>query len=77
MRRTKEWWHRLSKPERAQLVYLEGSSSWSYCTGGGSQPDDCPECDGCGQPQLGSGLCSNCSKELQNLIDKADGKKGD
>lgn len=71
MKRTKEWWHRLSKWERSRLVELERASSGPYGAGGWL-PDDCTECDGCGQPQIGSGLCVNCLKEWQALIDKAD-----
>ena len=70
MRRTKKWWHCLNRWERQRLVVLERSSSGPY-GGGGYLPDDCTECQGCGQPQLGSGLCIFCGKELQTLIAKA------
>ena len=72
MRRTKEWWNRLSKGERIRLVYLEHAPSGGY-GGGGYLPDDCSECGGCSQPMLGCGLCQWCSRELSELIGKADG----
>lgn len=70
MRRSKTWWAMLTKHERRRLVELEHSSSGPY-GGGGYLPDDCTECQGCGQPQLGSGLCRYCLVEIEALICKA------
>lgn len=70
MKRTKTWWARLTPEERSELVYLERADKY----GGRSSflPDDCSECGGCSMPHLGSGLCSLCSKRLEELIRKAD-----
>ena len=38
--------------------------------GGGCLPDDCSECDFCGQPMLGSGACSFCHKEVKRIYPK-------
>jgi len=72
MGRAKEWWGRLTKDERSELVYLERASNQ---TGSGSAylPDDCSECMGCGNPTPGSGLCTGCLDRLIGLIEKADG----
>ena len=72
MRRTKEWWARLDKYERSELVSLERAEGY----GGRSAyiPDDCSECGYCSTPHLGSGLCPLCLKRLIELIAKADGK---
>ena len=70
MRRTKQWWSRLSKRERSRLVELEHLGSGPYGAGG-YLPDDCTECNGCGEPQVGSGLCSQCCREHKALILKA------
>lgn len=72
MRRSSEWWHRLDKYERRRLVELERSGSGPY-GGGGYLPEDCTECQGCGQPQLGAGLCRHCRREIDRLIAKANG----
>ena len=70
MRRTKEWWQTLTKYERRRLVKLEHSSSGPY-GGGGYLPDDCSECNGCEQPQLGYGLCIHCLHEIGDIVTKA------
>lgn len=72
MKRTKEWWSRLNKEERRRLIELERSFGSGPYGAGGYLPDDCSECDGCGQPQMGIGLCANCCKELSTLISKGD-----
>jgi len=75
MKRTKEWWARLTKDERGYLVYLEkANNQYGGYGGGGYLPDDCSECTACGQPMLGSGLCTYCSDNLYRLIDKGNGK---
>ena len=69
MKRTKEWWSRLTKDERSELYWLERSQY----SGGGSAyiPDDCTECGRCGTPHLGYGLCRLCLKRLIELVEKA------
>lgn len=65
MKRTREWWSRLNKSERSELVYLERgsrSSRSSYI------PDDCSECGSCSTPHLGYGLCPVCFDRLHYLI---------
>lgn len=69
MKRTKAWWARLTHDERVELVYLERndrSCRSSYL------PDDCSECQACGQPQLGGGgMCTSCHNRKLELIRKA------
>lgn len=69
MKRTKEWWARLTEDERRRLVYLE-------CFGGRYSflPDDCCECPSCSTPHISTGLCPLCQRELDALLAKADGK---
>jgi len=71
MKRTKEWWSRLTKEERSELWWLEKGDRYS----GRSAyiADDCSECGHCGTPHLGSGLCPLCDKRLEKLLHKADG----
>lgn len=71
MKRTKEWWARLTKRERSDLVFLEGSQKYSGTAW--NIPDDCRMCGACGTPHGGSGLCPQCYKKLIDLIKKADG----
>lgn len=68
--RTKEWWDRLSKEERSRLWHLERAGN-----GRGSSylPPDCIECPECSTPHSGFGLCPMCSKELNELLTKANG----
>ena len=72
MKRTKEWWARLSAEERSKLVSIERSESSAYGAGGWI-PDDCCECGACGTPHIGSGLCEACLSELLTLRAKAEG----
>jgi len=75
MRRTREWWARLTKDERARLVYLERSANLGGGYGGGGYlPDDCCECGSCGTPSTSSGLCPICLDDLIVLVAKADGQ---
>jgi hypothetical protein len=64
MKRTKEWWARLSKQERSELVYLERAKSHRSSN----------ECPNCGTPYFGYGLCLICHTRLFNLIQKASGR---
>ena len=72
MKRTKEWWSRLSKEERIELYHLEHSRS-SRFGAGGYIPDDCCECGYCSTPHLGTGLCQLCQNRLDQLVEKANG----
>ena len=70
MKRTKDWWYRLSKVERIELVALERAANKSF--GSSYLPDDCCECGYCSTPHLSSGLCGICLNRLEKLIRKAD-----
>jgi len=74
MKRTKEWWARLTAQERSRLVYLESSEKHAGPLGaGGYLPDDCRECGSCSTPTAGfGGLCRYCLEELIALLRKAD-----
>lgn len=69
MRRTRQWWSKLTHGERSELHWLELHNS-KY--GSAGLPDDCSECGVCSTPHLGIGLCPTCSKRLDELINKAD-----
>lgn len=71
MKRTKEWWGRLTHDERCELVALERAGNDSY--GSSRIPDDCNECGYCSTPHLGSGLCPICSNRLSELYRKTEG----
>lgn len=74
MKRTKEWWARLTKDERAHLVYLERSDVKGSGRGRSAYlPDDCGECPACGTPTISSGLCHACYQAWKSYINKADG----
>jgi len=74
MKRTKEWWARLTARERSELVMLERDDSQSGGWGRSPYlPDDCSECGHCSTPHSGYGLCPLCSRRLNNLIRKASG----
>jgi len=73
MKRTKEWWARLTKTERSTLVYLERIESRGGGGGSSYLPDDCSECPNCSTPHLGYGLCPLCSKRMHALLRKANG----
>ena len=69
MRRTKNWWAKLTKPERYELISLEASNKYSgSCS---YIPDDCCECGYCSTPHLGNRLCPLCDARLNSLITKA------
>lgn len=71
MKRTKEWWGRLTSDERSELVNLERADNASYRDS--RIPDDCTECGYCSTPHTGSGLCPLCNKRLCELYRKAEG----
>jgi len=73
MRRTKEFWARLTKEERSYLVYIEKNKN-NYNWMGGYLPDDCSECVVCGLPMLGSGMCHHCYEDYVSLVNKGSGK---
>jgi hypothetical protein len=62
MKRTKEWWGRLTKEERSRLTYLEKCEKQLGCRSD-YLPDGCVECPLCSGPSTG-GLCMTCSTEL-------------
>ena len=68
---TKENFARLTVDERAVLMYLQmnpGGSHSSYL------PDDCAECNACGQPTR-AGWCLDCSGAFDRLVAKCVGKE--
>lgn len=67
MRRDKKFWRRLTPFERRRLVELERADNAHSIY----LPDDCSECGGCGIAVSGDGLCRSCSKELHDLLEKA------
>ena len=74
MKRTAEWWSRMSKRERSELVKLEkgqymGGVSWKI-------PCSCSICLGCdtAHSKIG-GLCPSCTNRLNQLIALADSDK--
>lgn len=72
MRRTKEWWNKLTKQERSELVWLEKTQHhYGYSA---YYPDDCGECGSCGNPSLGGGLCNLCNNRLIELLNKVNGQ---
>ena len=74
MKRTKEWWARLTDDERIQLVnYERADKHHSGCSG--YLPDGYGNCPVCSMPARYGGLCSICLKILISIIDKADGKE--
>lgn len=72
-KRTKEWWARLSSHERSELFMLERSGNYRR-HGGGYLADNCGYCDYCGEPMVGSGLCGDCARRIDYLINKANGQ---
>lgn len=72
MRRTSEWWARLLPEERSILVWLEKLDARGGSSGSSYLPDDCSECNGCGNPQMGSGLCVRCLERIEELRAKGD-----
>jgi hypothetical protein len=72
MKRTKDWWSRLTKEQRSKLYYLERASN-NLGKGSYYLPDNCSECGHCGNPVLGGSLCNDCLDELLKLYKIADG----
>jgi len=72
MRRTREWWARLTKEERAELVWMERSD-------GGGYSDNLPEgygmCTVCSTPTGGGGMCQDCYARWRELVDKGEGER--
>lgn len=71
MRRTREWWAALEPEERSELVNLERAdkssrTTWPYI------PSDEDRCGSCAAHHYGGGLCSLCSKQLGELLAKAE-----
>jgi len=61
-------WDNLTKEERADYMRLQmtpyGSSRSAYL------PDDCGECNVCGNPVFGYGWCDSCRGRYTQLRDK-------
>ncbi|MHA2066478.1 MAG: hypothetical protein ACXABY_19070 [Candidatus Thorarchaeota archaeon] len=69
MKRTKQWWARLSSLERSELHALERAHGYSV----DSYPDDMSGCGACGTPTpIGFDLCPFCMRRRDELIGKAD-----
>jgi hypothetical protein len=73
MRRTKEWWARLTEGDRSELCRLERAQNMSSSSSD-LLPDDMRYCsnDYCSLPHLGSSLCPVCFTRLRTLLSKAD-----
>jgi len=70
-RRTKEWWAKLQPWERSWLVNMERISAQGHHLGGGGYlPDDCGECDGCGDTTYMGSLCPNCKAIYERILEK-------
>jgi|LGVF01.2.fsa_nt_gb hypothetical protein len=67
MKRTKEWWAQLTGVQRAELVWLERAN---YDIGRAKVY--CPACGAFGA--IDGGRCTNCEKERNTIIAKADRK---
>ena len=68
---TKENMARLSRDERAELMFLQMSQSGTSYGGGGYLPDDCSDCGACGTAILGTGWCTACFERFDQLRAKA------
>ena len=66
---TKLNWDNLTKQERSEYMLLQMSPRGGYDRSG-YLPEDCGECGACGQPMLGTGMCSNCYRKWKALRDK-------
>ncbi len=65
-------WSRLTKQERAEYMAIQTAPRGGRMGGGGYLPDDCSECNYCGNPMLGyPGLCGACYSRWKALKDKA------
>lgn len=73
MRRTKEFWARLTPEERSRLVFYERNQNRHYGYGG-YLPDDCTECGVCDAPCMSS-PCGGCLNDVIAIVDKGEGKK--
>ena len=73
MRRTREWWARLTKDERSYLVYLERADKRYGSTY--NLPDGYSSCTACSEPCSGGGLCTWCGNEVEALIAKGNGEE--
>lgn len=71
MRRTKEWWRRLSDDERALLIALERANAAGTGSGSAYLPEGFADCPFCSTPTHWGGLCSMCNARLDGLIQKA------
>jgi len=69
---TRKNFRHLTKRERAEVMQLQMSQG----SGGRSPylPDDCAECDGCGDPMLSGGFCDHCFKRFDTLMMKLTGE---
>jgi len=69
MKRTKEWWARLTSDERSHLVFIEKHHNELAC-GSAYLPEGVRECPACGQLSH-YGLCDYCSGKQEEYINKA------
>ena len=70
MKRTRQWYEALTQMERSELYRLERSSSVSNRLTADSYDPQCPHC---GWSYLGSGLCPQCQRRLQEIVAKGNG----
>jgi len=71
MRRTKSWWRRLNRYERAELVALERASN-SFTGSSPYLPEGCGDCPSCSTPSMSGALCRDCSERLERILKKAE-----
>ena len=71
-KRTKEWWGRLTKEERSDLVKLERANHQPVVEYFG---DGSAQCPGCGNLTIPGCFCAHCVQKYGYLIAKANGPK--
>ena len=68
---TKDNFARLTPSERRDLMYMQMAPRLRRHSA--YLPDDCGECNNCGDTMFGSGFCSRCYERFEFLIKKATG----
>ena len=66
-------WNNLTKDERAEYMRLQMTPYGNVRSG--YLPDDCGDCNVCGQPVFGYGWCRDCTYRYNELRDKLEGIK--
>jgi len=74
MRRDKAWWARLTKEERAELVYLERCYTEGGSGGSAYLPEGYSDCCVCSTPTEFGGYCKACYERWKALVAKGNGE---